>query len=136
MKPPSIVVDTAWKLAVWEATAAKSPFIEKEHAVIGLLSLGKVAAGKPDDMKLDREEWNSVRAEWAAQHGITLEIDDTVKEILTDKGYNPEYGARELRRVVERELEMKLAEKLLHHDKEAGIAWKAVKEKQGVLIEI
>jgi ATP-dependent Clp protease ATP-binding subunit ClpC len=66
MKPDSIAVDTAWKLAVWEASAAKSPFIEKEHAVIGLLSLGKVAAGKPDDMKLNREQWNSVRAEWAA----------------------------------------------------------------------
>lgn len=30
-----------------------------------------------------------------------------------EKGYKPEYGARELRRVVERELEMKLAEKML-----------------------
>lgn len=66
MKPLSIAVDTAWKLAVWEASAAKSPFIEKEHAVVGLLSLGKVAAGKPEDMKLNREQWNSVRAEWAA----------------------------------------------------------------------
>ncbi|MBV5330444.1 MAG: hypothetical protein JZU65_22890, partial [Chlorobium sp.] len=66
MKPFSIAVDTAWKLAVWEASAAKSQFIEKEHAVIGLLSLGKIAEGKPDDMQLDREQWNSVRAEWAA----------------------------------------------------------------------
>jgi hypothetical protein len=123
---------------VWEASAAKSPFIEKEHAVIGLLSLEKVAAGKPDDMKLDREQWilRDICDRLRVQHGITLEIDDAVKEILTEKGYNPEYGARELRRVVERELETKLAEKLLHHDKEAGIAWKAVKEKQGVLIEI
>ena len=68
MKSHSIALDTAWKLAVWEASAAKSPFIEKEHAVIGLLSLEKVAAGKPDDMKLNREQWNSVRAEWAAGH--------------------------------------------------------------------
>jgi ATP-dependent Clp protease ATP-binding subunit ClpC len=70
MKPHSIAVDTAWKLAVWEASAAKSPFIEKEHAVIGLLSLGKVAAGKPDDMKLDRGQWNSVRAEWTAMQEV------------------------------------------------------------------
>ncbi len=66
MKPLSIAVDTAWQLAVWEASAAKSPFIEKEHAVIGLLSLEKVAAGTPDDMKLNREQWNSVRGEWEA----------------------------------------------------------------------
>ena len=66
MKPFSIAVDTAWKLAVWEASAINSEFIEKEHAVIGILSLEKVAAGKPDDMKLSREQWNSVRAEWSA----------------------------------------------------------------------
>jgi hypothetical protein len=51
---------------IWEASAAKSAFIEKAHAVIGLLSLEKVAAGKPEDMKLNREQWNCVRAEWAA----------------------------------------------------------------------
>lgn len=66
MKPLSIAVDTAWRLAVREASAANSEFIEKEHAVIGLLSLEKVATAKPDAMKLNREQWNSVRAEWSA----------------------------------------------------------------------
>lgn len=70
MKPLSIAVDTAWRLAVWEASAANSEFIEKEHAVIGLLSIEKVATGKPDDMKLDREQWNSIRAEWAAMKDV------------------------------------------------------------------
>jgi hypothetical protein len=45
MKSHSIALNTAWKLAVWEASAAKSPFIEKEHAVIGL----SPALGKPAD---------------------------------------------------------------------------------------
>ncbi|MEI6208267.1 MAG: hypothetical protein WCP20_15915 [Desulfuromonadales bacterium] len=31
MKPLSIAVDTAWRLAVWEASASNSEFIEKEH---------------------------------------------------------------------------------------------------------
>ena len=70
MKPFSIAVDTAWRLAVWEASAAKSEFVEKEHAVIGILSLEKVAAGKPEDMKLSREQWNSVRAEWSALQAV------------------------------------------------------------------
>jgi ATP-dependent Clp protease ATP-binding subunit ClpC len=70
MKPLTVAVDTAWKLAVWEASAAKSQFIEKEHAVIGLLSLEKVAAGKPDDMKLNRDQWNSIRAEWSAMREV------------------------------------------------------------------
>ncbi|MFH2232538.1 MAG: hypothetical protein ABII13_05230, partial [Patescibacteria group bacterium] len=66
MRPLSIAVNTAWKLAAWEASATKFKFIEKEHAVIGLLSLEKVATGRPEDMNLDRKQWNSVRAEWAA----------------------------------------------------------------------
>jgi ATP-dependent Clp protease ATP-binding subunit ClpC len=79
MKPLSTAVDTAWQLAVWEASAARSEFIEKEHAVIGLLSLGKVAAGKPDDMKLNREQWNSLRAEWTALQELlsTCSLDAT-----------------------------------------------------------
>ena len=70
MKHLSIAVDTAWRLAVWDASATNSEFIEKEHAVIGLLSLEKVATGKPDDMKLNREQWNSIRAEWAAMEDV------------------------------------------------------------------
>jgi len=77
MKPHSIAVKIAWRLSVWEASAAASQFIEKEHAVIGILSLSKVAAGMPADMKLDREQWNIIRAEWAALHEVftTLSLD-------------------------------------------------------------
>jgi len=70
MKPLSIAADTAWRLAVWEASSMNSEFIEKEHTVIGLLSLEKVAAGKPEDMKLNREQWNSIRAEWDAMREV------------------------------------------------------------------
>jgi len=54
--------------------------------------------------------------------------------LLADKGYKPEFGARELRRVVERELEMRLAEKLLLHGCEAGIVWESTVEQQSILI--
>lgn len=79
MKPHSIAVKIAWQLSVWEASAAASHFVEKEHAVIGILSLAKVATGMPADMKLDREQWNIIRAEWAALHEVitTLSLDAT-----------------------------------------------------------
>jgi ATP-dependent Clp protease ATP-binding subunit ClpC len=89
MKPLSIAVDTAWKLAVWEASAAKSEYIEKEHAVVGLMSLEKVSAGKPDDMKLNREQWNNVRAEWAA-----------VREVLCACSLDATVLRRELRKAI------------------------------------
>ena len=34
------------------------------------MSLEKVATGKPDDMKLNWEQWNSVRAEWVAMKDV------------------------------------------------------------------
>jgi ATP-dependent Clp protease ATP-binding subunit ClpC len=44
---------------------------------------------------------------------ITLKITNEVLDFLLDKGYEPEYGARPLRRAVERYLEDPLADELL-----------------------
>ncbi len=49
-------------------------------------------------------------------HGITLKYDDKVKQFLLKEGFNPEYGARPLRRVVERYIENQLAEDLLRRN--------------------
>jgi ATP-dependent Clp protease ATP-binding subunit ClpA len=51
------------------------------------------------------------------RHGVTLEIDENAVDFLIEKGYSPEYGARELRRVVEMELEAKIAERLIQTGK-------------------
>ncbi len=45
--------------------------------------------------------------------GLKLKLDDAVCDFLIDKGYEPEYGARPLRRAVERYLEDSLAEHIL-----------------------
>ena len=47
------------------------------------------------------------------EHGLHLELEDAVKEFLIDKGYNPEYGARPLRRAIEHYVEDPLSEDLL-----------------------
>ncbi len=44
---------------------------------------------------------------------ITLELDDEAIEWLGDQGYDPVYGARPLRRVIQRELQNPLAQKIL-----------------------
>ncbi len=44
---------------------------------------------------------------------IHIELDETAKEFLIEKGYDPTYGARPMRRAVERYLEDPLAEDLL-----------------------
>ncbi|MGH1455210.1 MAG: ATP-dependent chaperone ClpB [Alphaproteobacteria bacterium] len=50
-----------------------------------------------------------------AQH-ITLELSDEARQWIADKGYDPVYGARPLKRVIQTELQNKLAEMILNGD--------------------
>ena len=69
---------------------------------------------------LDREnltsiiefELSKVRERLAAKK-MTLELDDAAKGFLIDKGYNPDFGARPLRRALSTYIEDALAENLL-----------------------
>jgi ATP-dependent Clp protease ATP-binding subunit ClpC len=45
--------------------------------------------------------------------GVKIELDDKAKEILIERGYNPKFGARPLRRAIERGIEDPLAEEIL-----------------------
>ncbi|MCP4455869.1 MAG: ATP-dependent Clp protease ATP-binding subunit [Planctomycetes bacterium] len=47
------------------------------------------------------------------EHGLHLELTDQAKEFLIDKGYNPEFGARPLRRAIEHYIEDPLSELFL-----------------------
>jgi ATP-dependent Clp protease ATP-binding subunit ClpC len=47
------------------------------------------------------------------EHGFHLELADAAKEFLIDKGYNPEFGARPLRRAIEHYIEDPLSEMML-----------------------
>jgi ATP-dependent Clp protease ATP-binding subunit ClpC len=47
------------------------------------------------------------------EHGLKLELSEQAKEFLIDKGYNPEFGARPLRRAIEHYIEDPLSESLL-----------------------
>mgnify|MGYP003325282298 FL=1 len=48
-----------------------------------------------------------------AEQGLALQVDDDVVDRLARQGYEPEYGARPLRRVLRRQLENPLATELL-----------------------
>jgi len=47
------------------------------------------------------------------EHGFRLELTEQAKEFLIDKGYNPEFGARPLRRAIEHYIEDPLSEAVL-----------------------
>lgn len=54
------------------------------------------------------------------EKGIKLTLDKNARELLMEKGYDPNYGARPMRRAVERFLEDPLAEALLRADIKEG----------------
>lgn len=63
-----------------------------------------------------------------AEQKIVLEADAGVKDFLLDKGYDEKYGARPLRRAVERYLEDALAEAILRGEVRAGESTRIVYE--------
>jgi len=58
-------------------------------------------------------ELRKVRERLAGEHALSLELDDEAREFLIDKGYNPDFGARPLRRAIEQHVEDPISEELL-----------------------
>jgi ATP-dependent Clp protease ATP-binding subunit ClpC len=67
---------------------------------------------KPDLIQILTLEVEKV-LERLRHKSLHLELDEKAKEFLVEKGYNPDFGARPMRRAVERFLEDPLAEEIL-----------------------
>jgi ATP-dependent Clp protease ATP-binding subunit ClpC len=48
-----------------------------------------------------------------AEHGLVLELNEDAKEFLIEKGHNPDFGARPLRRAIEQHVEDPISEEIL-----------------------
>ena len=55
---------------------------------------------------------NRLRPRLEDRH-ITLHLSDAAKELLATEGYDPQYGARPLKRVIQREVENRVARGIL-----------------------
>src|SRR5437879_1001468 len=55
-----------------------------------------------------------------ADRRLTLEFTDRAKDYLADRGYDPVYGARPLRRAIQQEVETRLAQLIVPGDARAG----------------
>ena len=54
------------------------------------------------------------------ERGLTFELSRAAKEALADEGYDPQYGARPLRRVIQKRLDSPLSKQLLAGEFEEG----------------
>jgi ATP-dependent Clp protease ATP-binding subunit ClpB len=69
-----------------------------------------------------------------AARKITLELDDAAKAWLADEGYDPVFGARPLKRVIQRQLQDPLSEMLLSGDVLDGTAIHVTAGPDGLVI--
>jgi ATP-dependent Clp protease ATP-binding subunit ClpC len=60
------------------------------------------------------------------EEGLFLDIGDDIKEKLTTDGYSPNYGARPLKRTIEREIENKLSLNIVNRKFQSGDRIKAI----------
>ena len=70
------------------------------------------ALTKPDLVQILDLEVNKV-LERLKHKNLQLQLDEKARDFLVEKGYDPQYGARPMRRAVERSLEDPLAEEIL-----------------------
>lgn len=70
------------------------------------------------------------------EKGISLEVTDDAKEVILDKSYKKEYGARPMRRYIERNIEDALAQKLIMGELVAGQTAKVSAENNELKIEV
>jgi ATP-dependent Clp protease ATP-binding subunit ClpC len=96
-------------------------FINRLDSVIVFRSLNKA-----DIRKIVQLELNKVNQR-LEENDIHLRATDAALEFLADEGYNPEMGARPLRRVIQQKIEDRLSDALLGNEFEAG---------QNILIDV
>ncbi|KAA0968866.1 ATP-dependent chaperone ClpB [Aureimonas fodinaquatilis] len=82
-------------------------FLNRVDEIILFHRLHRSEMGAIVDIQMKRLEKLLVDRE------IVLELEPSAKDWLADKGYDPAYGARPLKRVIQREVQDPLAEKLL-----------------------
>jgi ATP-dependent Clp protease ATP-binding subunit ClpC len=105
----------------------KPEFLNRLDEIIVFHSLGK-----PELLRIVDLEVEKVLARIKAK-AVHIELSQSAKEFLIEKGYDPQYGARPMRRAVERYLEDPLAEELLRGHVKAGDRIEVVAAAEGRL---
>lgn len=89
MKTLSIAADMAWRIAAHEAAGSGYRFLEKEHLLIGIVSIEKVIADGPEQAGIEQAAWDNLKAEYSA-----------LRKVLRSQGIDQ----TKLRRTIRRKL--------------------------------
>ena len=92
----------------------KPEFLNRIDDIIVFNALGREEIGRIIDLQLER-----LRSR-LAERKIELELTGPAREVLFDQGYDPDYGARPLKRALQRLIQDPLALKLLNGEVHSG----------------
>ena len=92
----------------------KPEFLNRIDDIVVFSQLGREEISSIIDIQLAKLKRN------LAERGITLELDDSAKELLTEEGYDPVYGARPLKRAIQSMIQNPLATKILSGEVKPG----------------
>jgi ATP-dependent Clp protease ATP-binding subunit ClpB len=105
-------------------------FLNRVDEVVVFHALDKEHIGRIVGIQLARF------AERLAGQGISFAADEPAKKLLAEKGYDPVYGARPLKRTIQRELETPLSRKIIAGEIKEGSEVKAKVKKDEITFEI
>lgn len=117
---------------VWSKVRStfRPEFINRIDKMIVYEPLGEEELSKIVEMQLSRLQ------ERVEDQDLKIEVSPEVKEYLADKGYDPAFGARPLKRVIQDEIEDKLALGIIKERFKPKSKIKAVMEKDEIKLKV
>jgi len=111
----TVIIMTSNLRSVEEMQAVFRPeFLNRIDEIVEFHPLSRDQLGEIVELQLRR-----LRERLAAR-GLQLEITDDAKELIAEAGWDPAYGARPLKRALQRLVENPLALRLLGHEFDEG----------------
>jgi ATP-dependent Clp protease ATP-binding subunit ClpC len=94
--------------------------------------------GKPEIFKIIDLLLKGIMKRLINMGGFTLALSEEAKEFISEKGYDPQFGARPLHRALQKYIEDPLAEYILNEQPSEGTNFEAVmnEEKDGLKIAL
>ena len=123
--------DSARELAMQAVKQHFRPeFLNRLDEVVMFNALGPEALGRVLDLMLKKE------AKLAETRGLKLQVTELAKAWLLAQNDHPEWGARPLRRIIERHVRQPMADALLAADVKPGAVVKVDAGEKGLAITV
>jgi ATP-dependent Clp protease ATP-binding subunit ClpB len=128
--PTASVEERTEKVMADVRATFRPEFVNRVDEIIVFSPLGREQIGQILDIQIE------LLSERLASRRLTVEITDGAREYLANKGFDPAYGARPLKRLIQREVQDRLATMLLGGELRDGDHVVIDRSQQGLTFEV